>query len=159
MSFDVDLTGLEQLLTAADGLDFSGLSRDLAEQSEHDARARLDLLIYNTPQRGNYERTGALRESVHSRAETSQDGFTVTLGATGSSKRAYASYNELGSYGSGISLERALGDARASDDPLSIPAYPRSTGLEPRTYITPALAEAEDRLEDKLLEAIEKAVR
>lgn len=159
--FDVSTDGLEELLKLADGLDFSGLSRDLAEQSEHDARARLDTLIYNTPQRGNYERTGALRDSVYSSAETDSDGFTVTLGAVGGSKgRRYAAPNETGSLASYNSLDSLLEAARGSNDPLNLPAYPRGQGgLEARPYISPALAEMERQLEGKLLGAIDKAVR
>lgn len=156
--FETDSSGLEQLLTEMDtGLTAAlpGLAEDLKVQGVSDTQQRLDLMIYSTPERG-YERTGKLRESIHGDASADGDGLTVALsGGPGARNKSYSEYNELGTFGSRVSLDRALKDARAADDPLGLPAYPRSSGLESRPFVLPALAEMEDRLEEQLFRVLD----
>jgi hypothetical protein len=160
---DIDVTSFERDLFAFERDlrdELVGVAADLAEQAEQDARSRLDLLIYSQPERG-YERTGALRDSVQGSASVTLEGFSVDLSAFGGAGgRLYAEYNERGTYGSRISLDRILEEARASGYPLQLPAYPRGRGgLEARPFVSNAIAAAEDALEPFVLEAVDRAWR
>lgn len=160
MAFDVDTSGLEELLSAADGLGLLDLAAGLADDGEADAKARLETVLYSTPDRPPYERTRLLQDSVRGSAALTAEGFEVTLSAVGGSGgKAYAAANETGTLQSHRSLEALLREARSSPDPLSLPPdTPGRGGLEARPYISPALAEMERKLEGKLFGAIAKAV-
>lgn len=162
LKLDVDVSGLESLAS-----DFRrtlpgellGVAYDLSQQAEQDAKTEITRVIYNTPERGGYERTGALRDSIKGFAQVDRAGVTVGLEARGGAEgREYASYTELGTRGSFRDVASILADAR--DAPFgALASYSRSTGLEPRPYLYPALAEAERNLEGAILDAVDKAKR
>lgn len=158
--FDTDLSGFEELLTAADGLDLSALSRELAEQGLRDTRQIMEAEIYSQPPSPSYERSRKLTDTAKGYEEVEKDGFTVTLEAVGGNKgRRYGLPVETGTYGSFTSLDKIMRDARAqgSLEPLD---YSRGeNGMRARPSVTVAAAEMERQLEDKLLEVIDKAVR
>lgn len=162
LKLDVDLSGLESLASDLQRTlpgELLGVAHDLSQQAEQDAKTEINRVIYNTAERGGYERTGALRDSIKGFAEVDRVGVTVGLEARGGAGgREYASYNELGTRGSFRDVASILADAR--DAPFgALASYSRSTGLEPRPYLYPALAEAERNLEGAILDAVDKAKR
>ena len=159
---EIDLFAFEQDLQRFDrelGDDLLGVGDDLGRQAESDAKARLETLVYGTPQRGGYERSRMLIDSVQGSAVSTREGFEVTLEAVGGNGgRQYAAANETGTRARYVPLETLLREARASDDPLGMSPYERGPGgLEPRPYVSNAMAAAEDGLEKPVLGAVSKA--
>lgn len=158
--FETDLSGLEQLLNAADDLDFRALARELAEDGLRDTHEIMKAEIYSQPASPSYERSRKLTDTAKSYEEVDRDGFTVTLEARGGNKgRLYGEYVERGTYGSRISLEQIMRDARAQSslEPLD---YSRGeNGMRARPSVMVAAAEMERQLEGKLLELIDKATK
>lgn len=159
---DIDLYAFERDLQAFDrelGEDLLGVGDDLAKQAEADARQRLETLVYSTPQRGGYERTRMLIDSVQGSTAPTPTGVEVTLEAVGGNGgRQYAAANETGTRARYVPLETLLREARADPDPLGMRPYERGPGgLEPRPYVAPAMARAEDELPEVVLEAVSKA--
>lgn len=143
VKFKVDLSGLEKHIKASNvgtraALDT--LFTQLANDGEGFARELVDWQIYETPERG-YERTQALRRSIYAfKIRVSPNKFQVLIGAIGGAGgRAYALFNERGTYGGRISLQRILKDAIEVGPGLILLEYgePRS-GLEPRPFTIPA---------------------
>jgi hypothetical protein len=160
LDFAIDIEGLEQLafkLKRELPNELAAVAQDLGEDGERLVGEALDLLIYSQPERG-YERTGKLRESAYGYGRVTPNGFEVVLGAAvgGADGRSYAEYVDRGTYDSRIDRDRLLADARAESS-FSPRAYPRGkSGLEARAFSEAAIAEVERRLEDRVLEAVDR---
>ena len=137
--------------------DLIGVGQDLAEEAERDAKQLMESQIYQTPERGGYERTRKLIDSVDGFVQVENSGMSVNLEAFGGAgNRLYADFVERGTRGSRVSLDRITTDARGMSE-LELLSYARTTGLEPRPGIIPAIAEVERTAPDRLFEAQEKA--
>lgn len=159
---DVDLYAFERDLQAFDrelGEDLLGVGDDLAKQAEADARQRLETGLYQTSPRSGYERSRMLIDSVQGSTAPTAEGFEMTLEAVGGNRgRSYASFNEEGTRARRVPLEALLREARTNPDPLGMSPYERGPGgLEPRPYVSNAMAAAEDSLDEVVLEAVSKA--
>lgn len=143
VKFNVDLSGWERHVKASDAGTRAALDTaftQLSGEGEDYARELVDWQIYETPERG-YERTQALRRSIYAfKIKPSPNKYQVLIGAIGGAGgRAYALFNERGTYGGRITLQRILKDAIAVGPGLILLEYGEaSSGLEPRPFTIPA---------------------
>jgi hypothetical protein len=111
---------------------FVGMQRLARDTLEH-AQELLERLIYATPERGGYERTGKLRRGVRTYVTTDASGPTLWLIATAD----YSDYNERGTYDYKIEPSEIIAKAQASNADLILLEYGRNPGLkglEPRPW-------------------------
>lgn len=111
----------------------------LAQDAEEHARRLVTILIYNTPQRSGYDRTGALRESIKAFPQKlGSEEWIVRVGATSGPGAEYALFNEAGTLEGSVTFEEILAQARGAAGDLIILEFGRpSRGLEPRPFIIP----------------------
>lgn len=161
----IDLSGLEKHFKLLEGGTLTRIHaavRDLAGDAKESAIDLINLQIYDTPARGNYVRTGALRSSIHAEAERSgATRWSIVIGAVGGAGgRKYALFNERGTWGSRVTLEsiRARAEAAKTHQGLIRLQYgdPKS-GLEPRPWITPTIVMIAFYFPELVLTAIREA--
>lgn len=101
----------------------------------------INALIYRTPERGGYKRTGALRDSIEAVWVNVGDRWSLILTASGGAGgRRYALFNEAGTYDGAVSLQSILARARRDDRALILLEYgDPATGLEPRPWTIPTV--------------------
>ena len=159
----VDLSGLERhfkLLAAGTSERIDTAFVGLQDAAENLARRVVDAQIYDTPPRGGYDRTGALKRSIYAiRIREAPFRWQLVVGAVGGAGgRSYALFNERGTYGGRISLEQVLADAKAAGPGLIVLEYgdPES-GLEPRPWTIPTVVMVHNSLPEIVLDAIRRA--
>lgn len=134
------------------------VARTLVALGREYARDIITVVIYATPQRGDYKRTRYLIRSIYGAVERIGSGAVrMTIGAAAE----YAIYNELGTL-SGYPGENAAAEIleaarKQADSELIILEYGRpETGLEPRPFIIPALVMMERRLPGLVFAALKR---
>ncbi len=168
MVLDVDLTPLRNLIDALD--EFAdrdagrvAMQRVAVTGLQHALRL-LDLLIYDTPERG-YTRTRRLRRSMRTFIREENGGPVLYLINDARSKQGapYPVYNELGTRKLARSPADILNAARKQvpTDLVLIEFGRGKGGLEPRPFFFPTLAVIEHALpiemERALLERLRRA--
>src|SRR5690606_15570595 len=93
----------------------------------------INALIYRTPERGGYKRTGSLRDSIEAGWVQAGDKWTLILTAVGGAGgRRYALFNEAGTYDGAVSLRSILARAERDKRALILLEYgDPAMGLEP----------------------------
>ena len=131
---------------------------DLAEGAEAYAKRLVIVQISATPERG-HERTGALMDSIYAvgRRLTALQ-YEVVIGASGSERRSYAKYNELGTYSGRMTFDEILADAEGDNAELIRLEYGHpSKGLEPRPWIIPSAVHTVREMPEYILRAVRQA--
>lgn len=112
-----------------------------AAGQEHALQA-LDTLIYNTPRRGGYVRTGRLFDQTYTRVFTDQPGAAgegravIEIG----NRAPYAPYVEHGTYFNYRDIDAIVNDAEnRNSDPIVLRYLQRRPGVEPRPFIYPSV--------------------
>lgn len=142
--FRVDLRGLEKHFNTLELEVKSQLDRvfnRLQGDAEAIATEVINALIYRTPERGGYKRTGALRDSIEAVWVQVGDRWSIILTAVGGAGgRRYALFNEAGTYDGAVSLQSILARARANKNALILLEYGDPVmGLEPRPWTIPTV--------------------
>ena len=98
----------------------------------------MDTLIYNTPRRSGYVRTGRLFDQTYTRVFTDQPGAAgegravIEIG----NRAPYAPYVEHGTYFNYRDIDAIVNDAEArNSDPIVLHYLQRRPGVEPRPFI------------------------
>lgn len=161
----VDLTGLQRRMgkvTSGVRLELANVVRQLTQEAEAYATELITVMIYDTPQRGGYERTGMLRDSiVASSHQLASDRWEIRVYARGGAGgREYALFNELGTFDNHRSFEQILAAANVATARLIELNYGRpGKGLEPRPWVIPTAVHVARRAPLLILEAVRKAGR
>ena len=133
-----------------------GMARVSIRGKEH-ALELINTLIYNTPQRGGYIRTGALRRSIEFYVRGNQYSTSIYAVAGRDLIRPYAKFNEQGTRESHVSAEDILAQARSTVGELILLEYGRGRGgLEPRPFMYPTLIFMERILPEEVYAALQR---
>ncbi len=145
MRVSVDLGGLQAHYRALERITTDNIDRGVSGLSGEAKDMAVDLInaqIYDTPPRGGYDRTGALKASVYAAKDRHRrTRWRIMVGARGGAGgREYALYNERGTYGGRVSLESILKRAEGAAltaGLIRLQYGDPSKGLEPRPWTIP----------------------
>lgn len=126
----------------------------LKEAAERDAQHLISILIYDTPERSGYARTGDLRNSIRSSVTPAgTDKWLITVGAGDGID--YAIYNELGTLEAHRSFDEIIATAKSTAGDLIILEYGQpSRGLEPRPWVIPSIVGVSRRAPPFIIQAV-----
>lgn len=160
--FEVDISGLErhykQLEVEVEKNTKALMTREVTEAEER-ALELIDKVIYDTPERGGYKRTGALKRSIYAVYVKRGYEWHLEVGALGSPERAYALYNERGTYKGRVTLDSIMKLAmkNAYKGLIVLEYGDAAKGLEPRPWTIPVVVMMNRDLGPKLDAAIAEA--
>lgn len=162
VNLNIDLSVLERHFNSLDLEVKSQLDRTfnrLEGDAEAIATEIINALIYRTPERGGYKRTGALRDSIEAAWVQVGDRWSIILTARGGAGgRTYALYNEAGTYDGAVSLDSILRRARANQAALILLEYgDPASGLEPRPWTIPTIVMLRRDFPKHFMEAVTAA--
>lgn len=133
----------------------------LTSEAEQTAVDLINRQIYDTPPRGRYVRTGALRGSIDSvQVQKARDKWEVLIGAVGQLRgRKYASFNELGTYKGRVSRRSIQKRAKAIEGLIQLHFGRPSKGLEPRPWTIPTAVMIGRRMPEVFIRAVRMSER
>lgn len=157
-----DITGFERHMRTVQAATLDNIDASMSELTDGAEDLAWDLInaqIYDTPPRGGYDRTGALRDSIHAAKDRrGKSVWGLYLGAIGGAAgRIYALYNERGTWGGRVTLQSIQRKAMQTKGIIRLQYGDPKSGLEPRPWIIPTMVMMVREFPNRVRDAVKAA--